>query len=126
MSSDINFNELRFFAEVKKRPGMFFGKPSLLSLRDNIFGMSHAFEICGYDNQFKFFCLFTDWYFENVIENQNGYACWWNHILYVSGNDDVYAFHTFFNLFEKYLKDMHNLSLPEIEYKPDAYIEEYL
>lgn len=115
MSSDINFNELQFFAEVKKRPGMYLGKQSLISFRDFIFGMMHAFHFCSCDNQFRLFNLFTDWYFENVIRDQNGYACWWNHILYVSGNDDVYAFHTFFSLFEKYLKDMHNLSLPEIE-----------
>lgn len=38
-----NFDELNFFAEVKKRPNMFFGKPSILSLRDFIAGMSHAY-----------------------------------------------------------------------------------
>ena len=38
-----NFDELNFFAEVKKRPNMFFGNPSILSLRDFIAGMSHAY-----------------------------------------------------------------------------------
>ena len=38
-----NFDELNFFAEVKKRPNLFFGKPSILSLRDFIAGMSHAY-----------------------------------------------------------------------------------
>ena len=37
------FDELKFFADVKKRPGMYFGNPSLLSLRDWLFGMEYAF-----------------------------------------------------------------------------------
>ncbi len=109
------FNELQFFAEIKKRPQMYLGKRSLISLRDYYFGMMHAFEIYNYNNQFRLFHLFTDWYTENVIKDLNGYACWWNHMLYISGNDDSYALQVFFIEFEKYLKEYHNLSLPDIE-----------
>ena len=115
MNRENRFDELRFFAQVKKRPGMFLGKTSLISLRDYYFGMQHAFDICTGENQFKYFGLFTDWYFENVVMDENGYACWWNHLLYVSGNNDDLAFHNFFCEFELYLKDFHNLSLPEAD-----------
>ena len=115
MNRENRFDELRFFAQVKKRPGMFLGKTSLISLRDYYFGMQHAFDICTGENQFKYFGLFTDWYFENVVMDENGYACWWNHLLYVSGNNDDMAFHNFFREFEQYLKDFHNLSLPEAD-----------
>ena len=108
-----NFDELNFFAEVKKRPNLFFGKPSILSLKDFISGMSHAFSACNYENQFKLFSSFTQWYYDNLTD-KNGYACWWNHIMYISGGDDVAAFHSFFRIFEQYLKDVHNVSLPEI------------
>lgn len=54
------------------------------------------------------------WYHEEIIKDLNGYACWWNHILYTSGNDDAYAFESFFREFEKYLRDVHNVCLPEI------------
>ena len=37
-----DFDELKFFADVKKRPGVYFGKPSLLSLRDQLFGMEYT------------------------------------------------------------------------------------
>ncbi|MBQ7862708.1 MAG: hypothetical protein IJ349_10980 [Clostridia bacterium] len=107
------FDELKFFAEVKKCPNLFFGKPSLLSLRDHMFGMSYAFSVCDYENQLRYFYLFTDWYYKNLTD-KNGYACWWNHILYISGNDDAAAFHSFFRIFEQYLKDVHNVSLPEV------------
>lgn len=107
-----NFDELNFFAEIKKCPNMFLGKPSLLSLRDYIFGMSYAFSVCNCDNQFKYFNSFKDWYYNNQSD-KNGYVCWWNHILYINGNDDALAFHSFFRIFEQYLKDVHNVSLPE-------------
>ncbi len=108
-----NFDELNFFAEVKKRPNILFGQPSLLSLRDQIGGMDYAFSICNYNNQFKYFYLFTDWYHKNLTD-KDGYACWWNHILYISGNDDAMAFQSFFRIFEQYLKDVHNVCLPEV------------
>lgn len=113
MKTTNNFDELKFFAEVKKRPCLFFGKPSLLSLRDNIFGMDYAFTICNYENPFKYFYLFEDWYCNNLTD-KNGYACWWNHLIYISGGDDREAFHSFFRIFEQYLKDVHNVNLPEV------------
>lgn len=113
MNAVNNFDELKFFAEAKKRPNLFFGKPSLLSLRDQIFGMAYAFSVCNYDNQFKYFQLFKDWYYSNLTD-KNGYACWWNHILYINGNDDAEAFYRFFDMFEQYLKDVHDMSLPEV------------
>ncbi len=63
MDRENRFDELRFFAEVKKRPGMFLGKTSLISLRDYIFGMQHAFNFYTDENQFKYFSLFADWHF---------------------------------------------------------------
>lgn len=108
------FDELEFFAHIKKRPGMYFGQPSLLSLRDFLFGMSLAFGICGYQDKFKYSDLFIDWYTENVIKDQNAYACWWNHMLYVSGGSDRQAFEYFFHRFEIYLSEVHNISLPEV------------
>lgn len=119
MDSENRFDELRFFAEVKRRPGMFLRKTSLISLRDYIFGMYYVFDIYACENQFEYFGSFTDWYFENVVRDQNGYACWWNHFLYVSGNNDDLAFHNFFREFEKYLKNYHDLCLPELEQKGD-------
>ena len=108
------FNELIFFAQIKKRPGLFLGKPSLLSFRDQLFGMDYAFSFCYQESPFKYFNLFVTWYHEEIIKDPNGYSCWWNHILYTSGNDDACAFKSFFREFEKYLRDVHNVCLPEV------------
>lgn len=45
-------------------------------------------------------------------KDKNGYACWWNYILYISGGFDDQAFFNFFRAFEKYLMDVHKLTLP--------------
>lgn len=111
---ECKFDELVFFAQVKKRPGIFLGKPSLLSLRDNLFGMEYAFSFCGPESRLKYFSQFIKWYHEETLKDLNGYACWWNHILYISGNDDAYAFDSFFNIFEQYLRDVHNVCFPEV------------
>ncbi len=34
--------------------------------------------------------------------------------MYISGNNDAYAFESFFREFEKYLRDVHNVCLPEV------------
>lgn len=112
--NNCTFDELEFFAKIKKRPGMYFGRPSLLSLRDFLFGMSLAFGICGCQDQFRYSDLFIDWYTENEIKDQNAYACWWNHMLYVSGGSDRLAFEYFLHRFEIYLSEVHNISLPEV------------
>lgn len=115
MKNEQKFDELVFFAIVKKRPAMFLGRPSLLSFRDNLFGMDYAFSFYEEEKQLKYFHLFIQWYHENIIKDLSGYSCWWIHILYTSGNDDKLAFESFFSLFERYLKDVHQFSLPEID-----------
>lgn len=112
---DCKFDELVFFAQVKKKPGVFLGKPSFLSLRDQLFGMDYAFSFYNQESPLKYFHLFIEWYHKEICKDLNGYACWWNHILYVSGNDDAYAFESFLNCFEQYLRDVHNLRLPEVK-----------
>ncbi len=109
-----NFNELVFFSQVKRRPGVYFGKPSLLSFRDQLFGMEYAFSFYCEECPFKYSRSFVGWYHEEIIKDFNGYACWWNHILYTSGNNDAYAFDSFFQTFEQYLHDVHNVCLPDI------------
>lgn len=107
------FDELAFFAQVKKKPGLFLGKPSLLSFRDQLFGMDYAFSYYCQESPLKYFKLFVTWYHEEILKDRNGYACWWNHILYTSGNDDVYAFESFFRIFEGYLRKVHHIYLPD-------------
>lgn len=106
------FDELAFFAKMKKRPGVFLGKPSLISLRDQLFGMEYAFSFCCQESPLKYFGLFVEWYHKEILEDFNGYASWWNHILYTSMNDDAIAFESFFRKFEQYLHDVHNVDLP--------------
>ena len=108
------FDELSFIAQVKKRPGMFLGERSLLSLRDQLFGMEYAFSFYTHENPLKYFREFITWYNKNM-DDTNGYACWWNHILYISGNDDALAFDTYMKYFERYLSEFHNLRLPEVK-----------
>ena len=110
-----SFDELAFFASLKKRPGMYLGKPSLLSLHDQLFGMTYAFSFYETEDKLRYFNAFVHWYHTEVIRDANGYACWWNHLLYVCGNDDRCAFERFFELFERYLNDAHQISLPTIE-----------
>lgn len=109
--TELKFDELNFFAQAKKKPGLFLGKPSLLSLRDQLFGMGYAFSCCCKEDPLFYFHSFGEWYHEEVLDDKNGHACWWNHILYTSGNDDAYAFYAFFSAFEAYLQEKHGLSL---------------
>ena len=110
-----NFHELDFFARIKKRPGMYFGRPSLRSMADMIAGMCHAFCLCGREDQFPLFLAFVEWYQKEAIRDQNGYACWWNHLIYISGGEDREAFFSFFSVFERYLKEVHGKTLPEVK-----------
>ena len=105
------FDELMFFAQVKARPGMFLGRKSLLSLRDQLFGMAYAFDVCGQHDALRYFHGYTQWYLDAKLDAQDGYACWWNHLLYLSGNDDALAFDAFFHSFEEYLLAAHDTSL---------------
>ena len=105
------FDELTFFADVKKRPGLYLGGSSLLSLRDQLMGMKYAFSFYSDEPPLRYFLGFVEWYHNEILDDQNGYACWWNHLLYTSGNNDSYAFERFFAVFERYLHDVHDKSL---------------
>ena len=109
------FDELKFFADVKKRPGMYLGEKSLKSLRDQLFGMHYAFCACGQCDAMKYSRAFIEWYNTEVLTDKNGYACWWNHILYTSGNLDSLAFDTFFRKFERFLEEKCGVTLPQTE-----------
>lgn len=115
VNTEVKFDELVFFAQVKKMPGAFWGKPSLLSLRDHLFGMEYAFSFCSEEKQLKYFEAFIKWYHEEILMDSSAYACWWSHILYTSLSDDANAFESFFGKFEQYLHDVHNLHLPEVK-----------
>lgn len=114
MNTPKNFDELYFFAGIKERPNLFLGKKSLTTTKAYIFGMMQAFAICGNNNAFRYLNMFTDWYYKTKLPDKNGYASMWNHILYISAIDDSLAFDNFFKLFEEYLKQEHNLELPEV------------
>ena len=61
---------------------------------------------------FPYFDQFVPWYDENYVKDQNGYAAWWNHILYTSANNDDLAFDSFFHYFELYLREQHEIVFP--------------
>lgn len=110
-----SFDELSFFAQVKKQPGMYMSKKSLLSLRDKLFGMNYAFIVCGHPEALRLFKNFTEYYNNELLKNdQNGYACWWNHLLYISGGMDDVAFDSFFMEFEAYLVERQHMRLPDV------------
>ena len=115
LSERKTFDELQFFAQIKHRPSAFLGKSSLISLRDQLFGMEYAFSFYTQESPLKYFNLFVKWYHKEKLKDLNGYACWWNHILYTSGNDDAYALKSFFAHFEQYLSREHDLYLPKIQ-----------
>ena len=106
------FDELKFFADVKKRPGVYLGYPSLLSLRDQLFGMTYAFSFYSDETPLQYFDAFVEWYHREKLDDKNGYACWWNNLLYHSGNNDRLAFDMFFAVFERFLHEVHHISLP--------------
>ncbi len=109
------FDELTFFASVKRRPAMYLGEKSLRSLRDQLFGMDTAFSFCGKPEALHYFHAFIEHYQRELFKiEKNGYACWWNHILYTSGNFDSLAFDSFYRKFESFLKSEYDLSLPEL------------
>ena len=97
---------LRF--QHSPRPGMFLGDRSLLSLKTHLFGMDYAFSFYTSQTPLTYFNLFIQWYHKEIINDLNGYACWWNQFLYISGNNDACAFDAFYVHFERYLRDIHN------------------
>ena len=76
--------------------------------------MEYAFSFYAKESPFTYFNLFITWYQEEIIKDMNGYASWWNHILYTCGNNDAYALEEFFRIFERYLSDIHNVYLPKV------------
>ena len=110
------WDELMLFAQLKERPGLYLGGKSLLSLRDHLFGMQHAFQLCFHADPMEYLRGFSAWYRETVIREENGYACWWNHILYTSANCDGAAFDAFFSAFERYLAEERGISLPAAQW----------
>ena len=115
MGFNTEFDELLFLAQIKKRPGMYLGRKSLTGLRDYLSGMHHGFAACGRSDALKWSVSFADYYNNQLFQNdQNGYACWWNHLLYISGNMDDAAFDAYFMKFEAYILEKHDLKLPEV------------
>ena len=115
MEKGCGFDELMFFAQMKAKPGLFIGRKSIISLRDYLHGMGHAFRYSGEGEIPRYFSAFAKWYIDAKIGCWDGYACWWNHILYICGNHDDMAFDCFFSSFESYLMEQYGLSLPEAE-----------
>ncbi len=77
MSNYPEFNELEFFAKAKKRPGIFFGRKSLISLRDFLFGMSYSFTVSGHSDALNLFDSFIAHYNNELfLTNQDSYVCW--------------------------------------------------
>jgi len=110
----MKFDELAFFARVKRRPGVFFGRKSLTGLRDMLGGMQFAFAACGEKDVLRYFAEFVAKYNHCLMEkDSNGYSCWWNHLLYICGNNDELALDCFFNEFERFLNEKYGLKLPE-------------
>ena len=116
MNNAVVFDELTFFAQVKKRTVMYLAGKSLLSLRDHLYGMGYAFSACDRPDALKMFHLFIEYYNSKLLQtDQNGYVCWWNHLMYISGGSDADAFDAFFREFEAYLLNAHHLQLPEVQ-----------
>ena len=109
------FDELEFFARIKSRPCLFLGRKSLVLLDSFLTGMEFGFYYSGKGECLPYFRKFTDWYFETVVRDKNGYAGWLNHMLYTSAYHDDMAFDCFFSKFERYLADTHGASLPRAE-----------
>ena len=109
------FDELAFFAGVKRYTGLYMGSKSLTRLRAFLDGMYWAFAYGKKEDAFPLFHAFADWYQREVIRDENGYASWCNHMLYVSAYHEELAFDYFFKRFERYLKERYGLELPEPE-----------
>ena len=87
------FDELKFFADVKKKPGVYYGNPSLLSLRDQLPGMEYASSFYADETPLRYFRAFVTWYQNEKVDDQNGYACLWNHLLYQMKDSTYYFAH---------------------------------
>ena len=113
----MQFDELGFFGKIKKCPGLYLGKKSLINLTHFLAGMRFCADL--YTNGsltdsciFPYFDKFVTWYVESYVKDPNGYAVWWNHILYTSANNDDLAFDSFFHYFGLYLREQHEIVFP--------------
>ena len=102
------FDELKFWTIMKRRPAMYLGKKSIVRLETFLNGISYALNYNP--GRFPYFSGFNDWYMKKEkVDTQRGYVIWWNHILYTNGNMDDEAFDSFLRYFEEYLKEVHNV-----------------
>ena len=107
------FNELRFWAKIKKRPELYLGQRSIVRLDIFIKGISYALNY-NHDT-FSYFNGFDDWYMEKQkADIRNGYVDRKSVVQGINGNQDDVAFDFFIRYFEKYLKEIHNVTLPDV------------
>ena len=60
---------------------MFLGRKSLISLRDQLFGMIYVFSACNHPDALKLLKGFIEHYNNQLfLTDQNIYVCWWNHL----------------------------------------------
>ena len=64
------FDELKFFADVKIKPGVYYGNPSLLSLRDQLSGMEYASSFYADETPLRYFRAFVTWYQNEKVDDQ--------------------------------------------------------
>lgn len=105
----MEFNEIKMWNDIKNKPGMFFGKRSIILLNSFLNGIKYSFEK---NSCLLYFQGFNEWYMKKRnVDTNNAYTIWWNHILFTSGNNDDLAFDAFISYFEEYLQEQFGLSL---------------
>lgn len=111
----MDFGEMDFLAQRRRRPGVFWGEPSLRALRDEMAGLRCGFALMGRTDQTPLFDGFVRWYQGERLPDAGPHATWWNHLIYLAGGSDREALTAFFSAFEAYLQEQHGLALPETE-----------
>ena len=105
----MEFNEIKMWNDIKNKPGMFFGKRSIILLNSFLNGIKYSFEK---NSCLLYFQGFNEWFMKKRnVDTNNAYTIWWNHILFTSGNNDDLAFDAFISYFEEYLQEQFGLSL---------------
>ena len=124
----MNLNELQLISRIKEKPYLYFGRRSLVGLRDFLFGVrvgaNAAPERPGEAvTALPYYHAFIDEYSKALWqrEGRNGYVCWWNHMLYVAGGSDATAFDVFFHAFERWLREERGAALPAVDYSLSLY-----
>jgi hypothetical protein len=89
---------------LRKRPGMFLGRPEISRLPNFILGYSIGFEMAKTsDNEADYYFGengFLDWYFKMFPERFSSY--WTDSFLIEANNDETLALEIFFNYLERY------------------------